>query len=378
MFERFNFIGSDFSIVERVISGNNGRTETFKSSSDHFSNGTEELELFVSGGGSGGVLFSESGAHRDGKGKELAVSVDLLRSFGDKELLFKDALGHFFEMVFELLLHSHKVSDGLFESGSKGEIGLLGHVLFLVVVSKGVLDVLQKLVEHTSNSLNSGDVKEHIVLSGGHLGEHSDDWSIRAGELDLDTGLKELFGVGGELDEGSILSNEIVEEVDGTLDNRHSTSVMGDSLDVKGVTFLSSSGSGGKGSSGVGEVLDGLGKIDLSLISGLGAGGEVVGGSSEGRFTFVNFVVSEGLFFITAGAVSSKHTVMLSLFLVDLVFELVEESFNVGEWTAGLDLRFDLSEEVGEGWVVDGVQLSGLESEAGSDEAKEENSFHYV
>jgi hypothetical protein len=123
---------------------------------------------------------------------------------------------------------------------------------------------------------------------------------------------------------------------------------MGDSLDVKGVTFLSSSGSGGKGSSGVGEVLDGLGKIDLSLISGLGAGGEVVGGSSEGRFTFVNFVVSEGLFFITTGTVSSKHTVMLSLFLVDLVFELVEESFNVGKWTAGLDLRFDFGKQVSE------------------------------
>jgi hypothetical protein len=84
------------------------------------------------------------------------------------------------------------------------------------------------------------------------------------------------------------------------------------------------------------------------------------------------------LFFFTRGTVSGEHIIVLSLFLSDLGFELIEESFNVSEWSTGLDLRLDLSKDVVEAWVVEGVQLSGLDSEAGSDEAKEENSFHFV
>jgi len=361
-----------------VISINDGSTDTFKSSSDHLSDGSEEFHLFVSGGSSSGVLFSEGSAHLDGEVQEVGVSIDLLFGLGDEEFLFKDALGHFFEMVLKLLLHSHKVSDGLFKSSLEGEVGLLGHGFFGVVISEGVLDVGEELVEHTSNSLDSGDVKEHIVLGGGHLGEHSDDWSVVLGKLDLDTGLEEHLGVSGELDEGSFFSDEIVKEAHGTVDNGEGTFVIGDSGDVKVVTFFSSLGGSGKGSSGGGKVGDGLSEIDLGLIPGLGAGGEMIGGSSEGGFTFGDFTLSEGLLFFAVSVVSGEHGIVLSLLVSDLVFELVEESFDVGKWSTGLDLGLDLGEEVGERWVVEGVQLSGLEGEAGSDEAEEENSSHLI
>ena len=378
MIELSGVIGSDDVVLERVISGDDGSTNTTESSSDHLSNGTEELKLFVSGSSSGSVLFYESGAHFDGEIVEILVSVNLLVGLGDKELLLKDALGHFLEMVLKLLLHLLKISDGLFESSSEGEVGLLGEVLFLVVISKGVFDVTEELLEHTSNSLDGSDVKEGIGFSGGHLGENGNDWSVVLGHLDLDTSLKKLLGVSGELDEGSILSDEIVEETESTVDDADSTSVLGDSLDVKGVTFLSSGGGSSERSSGLSEVGNGVSEIDLSLVSGLGAGSEVVGGSSEGRLTFEDLTISERLLFFAASVVSSEHSIMLSLLISDLVFELVEESFDVGKWSTSLDLGLDLGEEVRERWVVQGVKLSGLESEAGSDEAEEENSFHFV
>jgi hypothetical protein len=200
------------------------------------------------------------------------------------------------------------------------------------------------------------------------LGEHSDDGGIVSGKLDLDTGLEELLGVGGELDEGSFFSDEIVKESDGTVNNGEGTSVLGDSLDVKSVTFLSSGSGGGKGGSVVGEVLDGVGEVNLGLISGGGASGEMVRSSSEGGVTFVNFVSSESLLFSARSLVSGKHTIMLSLFSSDLVLKFIKESFNVGEWATGFDLGLDLGEEVGEAGVVEGVQLSGLESSSATDE----------
>ena len=111
--------------------------------------------------------------------------------------------------------------------------------------------------------------------------------------------------------------------------------MLGDSLGVKGVTFLSSGGSGRKGGSVVGEVLDGVGEVNLGLISGGGASGEMVRSSSESGLTFSDFVVSERLLFFTRSVVSGEHGVMFSLFVSDLVFKLVEESFDVTKRSAG-------------------------------------------
>jgi hypothetical protein len=90
----------------------------------------------------------------------------------------------------------------------------------------------------------------------------------------------------------------------------------------------------------------------------------VVRSSSESGFTFSDFGVSETLFFHTRSVVSGEHSIVVSLFISDLVFKLVEESLNVGKWATGLDLSFDLSEEVTEVTTVESVELSGLDSEA--------------
>merc|ERR1719454_1586957 len=104
------------------------------------------------------------------------------------------------------------------------------------------------------------------------------------------------------------------------------------------MTFLSSGSSGGKGGSVVSEVLDGVGKVNLGLISGGGASGEMVRSSSEGGFTFVNFVSSESLLFFARSTISGKHSIMLSLFSSDLVLKFIKESFNVGKWATGFNL----------------------------------------
>jgi len=364
MSELSGIVGSNNVVLERVISGDDGGSDTFHSSSDHLSNSSKELELFVSGGSGSGVLLSESGTHVDAEVEEVGVSVDLLVGLGNEEFLFKDALFHLFKVVLEVLLVLGEVSDGLLELGLEFKEVLLGNGFFLVVVSKGVFDVGEELLEHTSDSFNGTSVEEHVNFRSGHLGEHSNDWGILGSFSDLDTGLEEHLGVGGQLDKGGFLSNEIVKEVDGTIDNREGTSVVSNSLDVKGMAFLSSGGSSGKGGSGVGKVLDGLGKVDLSLISGGGAGSKVIRSSSEASLTFGNLVVSELLLFHAGSVVPGKHGVVLRLLISDLVFELVEESLNVGKWATSLDLSFDLSEEVTEVTTVESVELSGLDSEA--------------
>jgi hypothetical protein len=267
-FELSGIIGLDNIVLERVISGDNGGTNTFHSSSDHLSNGSEEFKFFVSGGSSSFVLSSESGTHGDGESEELTVSVDLFVGFGNKEFFFKNALGHFLKMIFEVLLVLLEISDGLFKLGFEFKEVLLGNTFFLVVISEGFFDVGEELLEHRSDSFNGTSVEEHVVFRGGHLGEHSDDWGILGSFSDLDTGLEELLGVGRELDKGGFLSNEIVKEGDGTIDNREGTSVIGNSGNVKGVTFFSSGGSSSEGGSGVSEILNGLGEINFGLISG--------------------------------------------------------------------------------------------------------------
>merc|ERR1712202_3054 len=132
--------------------------------------------------------------------------------------------------------------------------------------------------------------------------------------------------MGRELDKRGFFSNEIVKKTEGTLDNRHSTFVVSYSSDVKGMTFFSSGSGGSKSCSGVSEILDGLSKINFSLISGVGTGSKMIRSSSEASFSFINFISSEGLFFRARSAVSGKHLIMFFLFLVNLIFKLIKES----------------------------------------------------
>ena len=97
--------------------------------------------------------------------------------------------------------------------------------------------------------------------------------------------------------------------------------------------LLSSLGGSGQSSGGVSDILDGLGQIDFSLISGCLTGSALVVGSSESSTTLIDFIVSEVLLLGARVLVSVKHFIVLSLFLMNLFFELVEESFDVAKWS---------------------------------------------
>jgi len=318
---------------------------------------SKKISLLISTFSGGLVRDSERFTHSLGGGEHISVSGDFLGGSGHDDTFLKDASVHVIDVTRESGFEGSKLSKGLLKvSGNAVELFLESGFdgLKLIEVNS---DGTDHLLHHGSDSVDGRLVNKEIFLRSGHLGEKLDDWGVGVHDVDHGTGLDEVHGVGGELDERSFLSDEIIEETEGTLDDRSSTSVLGDSLVVKGVTFLSSGGSGSKRSSGVSEVLDGVSEIDFGLISGLSAGGEVVGGSSKSSFTLRDFSVSEVLLFGARGGVSGKHSVVLSLFFSDLVFELVEESFDVTESTTGFDLSLDLSEEVSERVALERVEL---------------------
>ena len=97
--------------------------------------------------------------------------------------------------------------------------------------------------------------------------------------------------------------------------------------------LLSSLGSSGQSSGGVSDILDGLSQINLSLVSGCLTGSELIVGSSESSTALIDLVGSEILLLVARVLVSVKHFIVLSLFLMNLFFELVEESFDVANWS---------------------------------------------
>jgi len=99
----------------------------------------------------------------------------------------------------------------------------------------------------------------------------------------------------------------------------------------------------------------------------------VVGGSSKTGFTFFDFSHSEFFFTSARGTVSSEHFVVFSLFFSNLSFEVIEETFDVGEWGTESDLFFDLGKEVTEVSGLEGTELFvSLETEGAGNEANEE------
>jgi len=219
------------------------------------------------------VFFNESGAHFSGEFEKSRVSGDLFSGFGDEKLFFKDTLGHFFKMIFKVNFVSFEVSNRFFELGFKGVERVLGSSFVVGEFSERVFDVAEELFEHTSDSANGTSVKEHVEFGGGHLGEESNDWGVVVSEVDFDTRLEEEGGVGRELNERSFFSNHIIEDTEGTFDNAHGVSVVSSSGNKESVFFSSGGGSNGKGGFGVGDVLDGVSKINFGFISGVFAGG---------------------------------------------------------------------------------------------------------
>ena len=92
----------------------------------------------------------------------------------------------------------------------------------------------------------------------------------------------------------------------------------------------------------VSNILNGLSKINFGFIPGVFTGGELVGGSSQSRGTFTDFTLSEGDLGGAGSLVSGEHLVMFSLFIIDLVFELVQKVLDTGQRSSSLDLSFDL------------------------------------
>lgn len=226
------------------------------------------------------MFCNESFTHFSAELKECSVSGDFFRRFGHEEVLFKDTLGHFFKVVFKVDFVGLKVGDGFLEFAFEGVVGVLGSGFVVGEVSKRVFNVGVELFEHTSDSANGTGVKEHIEFRCGHLGEESNNWSIVVRKVNLDTSSKEESGMCRELYKGTFFSNHVIEDTKGTFDNVHGVSVVSSSLDKEGVFGFSGLGGNSESGFGVGDVLDGLSEINFGFISGVFAGGEVVGGSS--------------------------------------------------------------------------------------------------
>jgi len=160
------------------------------------------------------------------------------------------------------------LSKGLFEVGGDGvELFLEGGFSTFEGVEVDS-DGSDHVLHHSSNSVDGRLVNKDIFLRGGHLGEEGDDWSVGVHDVDHGTGLDEVHGVGGELDEGSFTSNEFIKEVDGFTED-HDGVLMSTLLSEEGFML---------GVSDVGELSKGSLGINLVLL----VDGEVVLSSGEG------------------------------------------------------------------------------------------------
>jgi hypothetical protein len=188
-----------------------------------------------------------------------------------------------------------KLSDGLFKFGFEvSEVFNFG-VFSVGVINKRSFDVIEKLVEHGFDSVNGTGIEEHVDFRGGHLGEESNNWSIMLGETNFDTSLKHLHGMSRKLDEVRT-NNHVIKDGEGTFNNVHGGFMVLRSRLEEFMFLFSSGSSGSKGSSGVGNILDGHIKSNFSLVQRRFTCSEVVGSSSEGGFTFDDFSFSECCF----------------------------------------------------------------------------------
>ena len=183
-------------------------------------------------------------------------------------------------MIGKVLLVGLQFRDGHFKFGFQGVERILSGGFVIREISKGFFDVTVELFKHSSYSTNSSRVKEHIEFRGGHLGEESNDWGVVVGKVNFDTSSKEEGSMLRKLSEGSFFSYEIVEDTEGTFDNTHGVSMVTNSLSKERVFFTSDGSSNGKGGFGVGDVDDGLSKINFGFVSGVFTGSEMVGSSS--------------------------------------------------------------------------------------------------
>jgi len=179
------------------------------------------------------------------------------------------------------------------------------------------------------------------------LGEEGDDWGVGVHDVDHGTGLDEVHGVLGELNEGSFTGDELVKEVHGSTEDGDGVLMSLLLTEESGVLGVSDGGELVEGGLGIDLVLLVDTKVDLSSGERSGAGSVVGFSSLEGVVTVLDLFGSESDLLGAVGLLDGPHSVVLSLFGSDLRVEFLNGVKDSSEWSSHGDLGLDLGEEGG-------------------------------
>lgn len=306
---------------------------------------SKKISLLISTFSGGLVRDSERFTHSLGGLEHISVSGDFLGGGGHDDTFLKDASVHVVDVTRESGFKGSKLSKGLLKvSGNAVE--------FFLKTGFGVLkgfevdsDGTDHLLHHGSDSVDGRLVNKEIFLRSGHLGEKLDNWRVGVHDVDHGTGLDEVHGVGGELDEGSITSNEFIKESHSITEDGHSV-LMSLLLGKEGsVLGVSDGGKLLKGRSGIDLIFLVDSEIDLSSGERSGTGSVMDLSSVVSISTVSDFLGSESDLFVAVSLLDGPHSVVLSLFGSDLFVESLDGVEDGGEWSSHGDLGLDLGEE---------------------------------
>ena len=328
---------------EILIGIKDGLVKLAESSLQESSESSDGLELILSGGGGEVVLRLPGVEESGGVVEELLVSVSLDLSLsadgafnGGSEFEVSDVVSESGLSGLEL---SELFSLVLSELVVELDVGVLG---FLSLVDE-LLDVIVESVQEFNYSLDGSLVSEEILV-GGHLGEGGNGTSVVLGSLESDGMREHLLGDRSELDELLRSTGELVDDLETLSDGVLSVSGSLESVEVVLVLRVS----GGLNESGSLDVGGLRVEVDLEVSSGLSEGGgelvEVLSGSVVGVSGITDLVVSESDLVVTSDLNASPERVVLSLLVVDVSLEVIEDVPDVMDGSTSLDLIHDLGE----------------------------------
>jgi len=341
---------------------------------------SKKISLLISTFSGGLVGDSERLTHSFGGGEHLSVSGDLLSGGSHDDTFLKDASVHVIDVTRESGFEGSELSEGLLKVSRDGVEFLLEGSFSTFEGIEVNSDGTDHIGHHLSNSVDSRLVNEDIFLRGGHLGEEGDDWGVGVHDVDHGTGLDEVHGVLGELNEGSFTGDELVKEVHGTTEDGDSVLMSLLLTEESGVLGVSDGGELGKGRLGIDLIFLVDTKIDLSSGERSGAGSVMDLSSGVGIVTVGDFLGSEGDLFFAVSLLDGPHSVVLSLLSSDLSVESLDGVEDGSEWSTGGDLRLDLGEErgVGElGHSLESLFLDGRGVGGHEDNSDKGKNFHF-
>jgi len=353
--------------------------------SDHsllgeLSDDSKKISLLISTFSGGLVGDSERLTHSGGGGEHVSVSGDLLSGGSHDDTFLKDASVHVIDVTRESGFEGSELSEGLLKVGRDGVELLLEGVFSTNEGIEVNSDGTDHIGHHGSDSVDGRLVNEDIFLRGGHLGEEGDDWGVGVHDVDHGTGLDEVHGVLGELDEGSFTGDEFVKEVHGVTEDGDGVLMSLLLTEESGVLGVSDGGELREGRFGIDLIFLVDTKIDLSSGERSGAGSVMDLSSGVGIVTVGDLFGSESDLLLAVGLLDGPHSVVLSLFSSDLFVESLDGVEDGSEWSTHGDLRLDLGEEGGvrelrhslESLFLDGGGVGGHEDN--SDKGK---NFHF-